>query len=83
MKIYLIQYNIKEDSAISERIKSLGAWMHYFEGSWIVASELNAKEIYEKISVDYKNERFLIMELKKDNFWGVMPKDAWDWIQNR
>lgn len=82
-KIYLIQYKVKEDSVLKERIKSLGAWMHYFESSWIVASSLTAKQIYEKISVDYDKERFLIMELSKENYWGVLPRDAWDWIAKR
>lgn len=82
-RIYIIQYDIKEDAIIKERIKSLGTWMNYFPKSWIIESSLLAKEIYEKISVDYEKDRILIMELNKSNYWGVMPKEAWDWIQKR
>lgn len=81
--IYIIQYVIKEDSIIKERIKSLGTWMNYFPKSWIIESSLSAKDIYEKISIDYEKDRILIMELNKTNYWGVMPKEAWDWFQKR
>lgn len=82
-KIYIIQYKIKDDSIILERIKSLGTWMEYFPKSLVIESELTAKEIYEKISVDYENEWILIMELNKTNYWGIMPQEAWDWITKR
>jgi succinyl-CoA synthetase beta subunit len=82
-RLYLIQYKVKEATKISERIKSLGGWMHYFEGSWIIESTLTAKEIYEKISIDYEKEWILIMELNKGNYWGVMPKEAWEWLGKR
>ena len=82
-KIYLIQYSIEEDSKIRERIKLFGTWMSYFPRSWIIESELTAKEIYEKISVDHEKDRILIMELNKNNYWGVMPKEAWEWISKR
>ena len=82
-RIYLIQYDSKDDSILKDRIKSLGTWMNYFPKSWIVESNLTAKQIYENISPDYKNDRILIMELKKGNYWGVMPREAWDWITDR
>lgn len=82
-RIYIIQYDVKDDSILKERIKSLGTWMNYFPKSWVVESNLSAKEIYGKISVDFEKDRILIMELQKSNYWGVLPKKAWEWIQNR
>jgi len=82
-RIYLIQYDSNDDSVLKDRIKSLGTWMNYFPKSWIVESELSAKEIYNSISEGYEKDRVLIMELKNSNYWGVMPKNAWEWIINR
>ena len=83
-KIYLIQYTLKEDSILVDRIKSLGPWMSYFSKSWIVESDLlTAKAIYDRISQNYETERILIMELNKSNYWGVMPKEAWEWLTSK
>lgn len=79
-RIYLIQYNISEDSVIVNRIKSLGSWIQYFGKSWLVKSELSAKAIYEKLSVDYEKESFFIMELTS-NYWGRMNTKVWDWLK--
>ena len=79
-KIYLVEYDIKDDKALIERIKSLGAWMNYFDGNWFVKSTLSAKEVYDRIAIGYEEERILIVEVSNRNYWGVMPKDAWDWI---
>lgn len=57
--------------------------MNFFPKNWIIESELTAEDIYKKISVDYEKERILIMELSKTNYYGVMPKTAWDWIKDK
>jgi hypothetical protein len=82
-RIYLIQYKINEDSVITNRIKSLGDWVQYFDRNWIVKSSLSAKDIYEKLSVDYDKESFLIIELHKSNFWGRMKTEVWELLQGK
>lgn len=52
-RLYTIQYDIKTEDKIVERIKSLGPWMKYFPNGMIVATTLSPKEIYERISIDY------------------------------
>ena len=80
-RIYLIQYNMSEDSVIINRIKNLGNWVQYFGKSWLVKSNLSAKEIYEKLTVDYEKESFFIIELTTSNYWGRMNTKLWDWIK--
>lgn len=82
-RIYLIQYDSKDDSVLIDRIKSLGTWMNYFPKSWIIESNLSSKQIYNNISAGFEKDRILIMQLEKSNYWGVMPKEAWDWISKR
>ena len=82
-KIYIIQNNLKDDAALLERIKVLGEWLKYFPGSVLLKSELSAHQIYDKISVGYETERIFIIELYKKNFWGVMPKSVWPWLEDK
>jgi hypothetical protein len=80
-RIYLIQYNMSEDSVIINRIKALGNWVQYFGKSWIVKSNLTAKDIYEKLCVDYEKESFIIFEINASQYWGRMDTKIWDWLK--
>jgi len=80
--LYIIQYDIKQDQKIVDRIKSLGPWMKYFPQSMIVYTSLSAKEIYDRLSVDYESERFLIFKLEK-RYYGRLPNEAWDWLKDK
>jgi len=80
--IYSIQYSLKDDSILLERIKSLGIWMSYFPNNIFVKSTLEAREVYNKISVGYETDRILIIEVVKTSYWGVMPKDVWEWLKS-
>lgn len=80
--LYIIQYDIKEDQKVVERIKALGSWMKYFPQSMIVQTSLSPKEIYDRLSVDYESERFLIFKLEK-RYYGRLPTDAWDWLKEK
>lgn len=82
-RICLIQYSIKEDSVIINRIKSLGDWVQYFDNNWLVKTSFSVKEIYNKLSVDYENASFFIIELDKSNYWGRMNTNVWDLLKNR
>lgn len=83
-KNYIIQYDIDDDEILKDRIKELWPWINYFPKSFIVSSDSEkAKEIYDKISTGYDKNRILIIELVKDNYWGVMPTKAWEWLKER
>ena len=79
-KKYLIQYKINEDTAVINRIKALGSWVQYFEGNWLVKSTLSAKEIYEKLSVDFEDRSIFVIELQS-NYWGRMDTSVWDFLK--
>jgi hypothetical protein len=86
-KLYIIQYDIKEDQKMVERIKTLGSWMKYFPQSMIVQTSLSPKEIYEKLTVDYPNTRILIFRLDNERnsnrYYGWLPNDAWEWLKDK
>lgn len=82
-RLYIIQFDIKNNEKIIERIKSLGSWMKYFPQSIIISSDLGPKEIYDRLSVDYENERILVFELNKTQYYGRLPTEAWDWLKEK
>jgi hypothetical protein len=81
-KVYLIQYNISDNSIFENRVKSLGDWVKYFSDNWIVSSELTSKEIYEKITEGYENKSILIIELPTTNYYGRMNTKVWDFLKS-
>lgn len=82
-KIYLIQYNVSEDTTLKEKIKALGPWMSYFNGFWLVETDKTAKEIYNTFASEIPDKRILILEITIEDYWGWMPHDAWEWIKKR
>ena len=86
MKVLLISYDLKSkpiDQYINlyETIKKADVWWHYLESTWLVATELNPKEWYDKIvSQIHKNDKLLIIEVKP-NYYGWLTPEAWEWIQ--
>jgi len=81
MNIYLIQNNLKDDSTLVEKIKTLGVWSKYFPNTILVKSELTSQQLYEKISPGFEKDWIFIVEISKTNFWGIMPTSVWDWIK--
>lgn len=84
MKAYSISYDLKAPGRnyekLYEAIKSSGKWWHYLESTWMVASNDNSQQIWNKLAphID-KNDYLLIIEVRKDSY-GWLPKDAWKWI---
>jgi hypothetical protein len=81
-KVYLIQYNVADNTLFEGRIKSLGEWVKYFSDNWIVASELTAKQIYDKLAEGLPNKQILIIELSSRNYYGIMNTKIWDFIKS-
>lgn len=86
-KLYIIQYDIKNDLKMVERIKTLGAWMKYFPQSMIVYTAFSTKQIYEKLTVDYPNTRILVFRLDNsgdyERYYGWLPQEAWEWLKDK
>lgn len=80
-KVYLIQYNMSDNSIFESRVKSLGDWVKYFSDNWIVTSEMSAKEIYEKITEGYENKSIFVIELPTTNYYGRMNTKVWDFLK--
>ena len=85
-KAYAINYDLKKPgrdySGLYEAIKNCGKWWHYLDSTWLVISNETSNQIWNRLEpfVD-KNDYMLIIEVR-NNVYGWLPQDAWDWIYN-
>lgn len=82
-QVYIIICDPSVDSDIlRDRIKNIGPNYSFWDNHWIVKSNLTAKEIYEKISVDeFESTRISIFEITS-NYYGRMISSIWEWLRN-
>jgi len=84
MRAFSINYDLKAPGRnyndLYDAIKATGKWWHYLDSTWIVITNEDPTQIWNRLAgtVD-KNDYLLIIEVL-DNVQGWLPKDAWDWI---
>jgi hypothetical protein len=81
---YLITYDLKQFpmfySALYEEIKKANKWWHYLPNSWIIITDQSILDWHKRlIPKTYQGDQILIIQVKH-NSGGVLPKEAWDWI---
>ena len=87
MNIYLIITNpFVNDTTMVELIKSLGATYSFWKNHYLVRTDYNAKKVYEAISTNGVDKTSVLV-VKIDNiaetgYWGIMPKELWEWLRN-
>lgn len=78
MKVYLIQFTNTDKAIFEPRIKQLGEWVKYFDDNYLVASELNADEIYKNITEGYDDRTIFIIQVSANNYYGRMNTKVWE-----
>ena len=85
--IYSIHYDLKRPGqsydAIQQAIKSCGIWWHHLDSTWLVDTHLDAKGIWDKLSLHTDgNDRILVIGVTND-YEGWLSNEAWGWINSR
>jgi len=85
MKILLITYGIdltsRQSSEFYTILKSASAWWHYLPSAWLIQTTETPHDWFKKLApIMNKSDRLLIVEIK-NNYFGWLPKEAWDWIE--
>jgi len=86
MRALLVTYHLKQPiedyKELYSALKEGGTWWHYLDSTWLIITDLSPRDLYEKlVSHIWQGDRMLIIEVKA-NYWGTLPKDAWEWIEN-
>lgn len=85
---YLVTYDFdrsKQDhTAFFDKIKTLGAWMHYIDDTWVVSTNTynSADDIFKALEpfIDKQGGYLLIAQLAVYDRQGWLPEEAWEWF---
>jgi hypothetical protein len=81
MKTYSIQYkSLVNPTAFKLRIEKFEKHIQIFDNTYVIETDLKAKEIWEYVSVGNEECTILVFELSKSSYYGRMPTNFWDWL---
>lgn len=86
MSALLITYDLNKPGQnyddLYKAIKALGAWWHYLDSTWIVASSLTPSQAFDRLkpAID-SSDRVLILNVTGDSYSGWLTQEAWDWLK--
>jgi hypothetical protein len=62
-------------------LNSIETWFHYLKSSYILISKYSATQITNDILNLIPGKRFIVIELNLKNRNGILPNEAWNWVQ--
>ena len=84
-KVYVISYSFLEKkgdyTALYQELSSFESWWHKLDNTWLVYSELDSKQIYQKLSRLLDNNIYLIINEVNSNCYGWLPPSGWEWLK--
>lgn len=74
-------------TAFQEQIKkdpSIVSWWHHLKGTYIIITKdnIDASSIQQFFSHYFPNENCLVLKVRYDNYNGMLPQNAWDWMES-
>lgn len=87
MDSILIGYDLnklgQDYDTLIEKIKSIGAWWHCLDSTWIVKSNYSCEQIRDflKQFID-TNDELLVVKLAGVGAWNGFSKECSDWLRN-
>lgn len=87
MTVYCVSYDLNKAgqnyNALYEELKKAGTWWHYLDSTWLIDTSLTAQSLSDRLlkHID-SNDRLLVIKVTRD-YQGYLPKEAWDWINQR
>jgi hypothetical protein len=85
MAVYVISYQLRSTRldyrGLIEEMERCPSWWHYLDDSWLVNTEENATQLYNRLAPYLEGgDSILIVQAGKD-IQGWLPDDAWKWIE--
>lgn len=87
MATYLIGYDLTDKTEgayedLIQTIKGLGTWWHHLDSTWIVLTELSAKEVRDKLTPHIKsNDEVLVAKYGGEAAWRGFNDRASNWLK--
>jgi len=62
--------------------KAGDSWWHYLSNTWLISTYKNPKQVFAEIQPYVSSaDLILIVPIIGREKWGILPKDAWNWIE--
>ena len=83
--ILLVTYDLKRPRAsyldLFDTLKARESWCHYLSSTWLVATHESPKELLSALKPHvFEGDRMLVVAF--DDYSGLLPRKAWNWIKN-
>ncbi len=87
MPVYLVTYDLhkpkQEYQPLINELQQSQAWWHYLESTWLIQTYEDITSLNNRLRTHMDaNDLTLIIEPKR-NYQGWLPKEAWDWMNER
>jgi hypothetical protein len=90
MATFMIGYDIHPSrgesyDALIDGIKSIGAWWHHLDSTWLVISQLSAVQIRDKLwgLMPYKDDQLLVINVSGDEAaWQGFDESGGKWLKS-
>jgi hypothetical protein len=61
-------------------LQNEGPWWHFMTSTWLINTQSTPKQLAEKLTPLIQQGDWLLVSHLSTEYWGWLPKDAWDWI---
>lgn len=81
---FLITFSesIENAQLIKDRIKQYGDCINFLDNNWLIYTNDNVQDIYNKISNgEFENDLILVMAVNTNTYWGRLNKAVWAWLK--
>jgi len=87
--LFEVSYTLNPSRAnqplLDSLMKSDGGFMHYFDSCWLIATNEDVTQLYNRLKPFFlDSDLFLIVEIKQSSaYYGWLPQEAWDWMKDK
>ncbi len=82
--VYLVAFNLQNKRHhydIFLDALQMTNWFNFFDNAWLISTDESAQEITERLERYIKEGDFLLVIRVTDEYYGLLPDEAWDWLQ--
>ena len=85
---FIISYDLKgggsDYTELYEAIKSVGEWQHPLESTWVVKTDLDQNQIYDRLKTALDDvDHVLIFQIYPKERLGWLAKSFWAWMREK
>ena len=85
-RIYEVNYDLRVPQAelrpLFGELRAFNGWYHVIDSMWFVCSDSNAMDVYNRICRHLKRTDYVWVNEVGDEYYGWLPKRAWEWLAN-